>query len=219
MAWTAERLPDENKPGSASTPSLRVPRWATVCLFHGSPIKQSESVASRRLASSPAGERRGRRPLLLRATPRAWHASSAVPLRRCGRSLRDRRRLASSLRVVYIVERTSRGFRRSTTTMSVVRDMAAVGRSIDLLREPPAVHPHLRPRPRPPSRAPSSVRLPTRWRDAAPRPSQIHNRYDVGSAPYTWRGMASMMAPGLHAPQAAGCGRLAEARVAKKGCA
>jgi hypothetical protein len=47
--------------------------------------------------------------------------------------------------VVYIGEPDiAVGFRSvDYDHVSVVRDMAAIGRSVDLLREPPATHPHL----------------------------------------------------------------------------
>jgi len=151
MRWSAERLTEENKAWLRQLPaSMRFTLQArSILLFHGSPLKQSEYLwASRpsrvfaRLASDEADDL-----FCFGHTHEAWHrvvgqahvvACGSVG---CGTDGDARARYA----VVYIGEPDiAVGFRSvDYDHVSVVRDMAAIGRSIELLREPPAVHPHI----------------------------------------------------------------------------
>jgi predicted phosphodiesterase len=117
-------------------------------LFHGSPIRQGEYLWSERpsrvfarIASDEADDIFG-----FGHTHEAWHRVVgqahfvAVGSVGCGTEGDARARYA----VVYIGEPDiAVGFRAvDYDHVSVVRDMAAIGRSVDLLREPPAIHPH-----------------------------------------------------------------------------
>jgi len=121
----------------------------SIFLFHGSPLKASEYLwASRpsrvlaRIASDEADDL-----FCFGHTHEAFHrvvgqahfvACGSVG---CGTDGDARARYA----VIYIGEPDiAVGFRSvDYDHVSVVRDMAAVGRSVDLLREPPAAHPHI----------------------------------------------------------------------------
>ena len=151
MAWTAECLTDENKAWLRQLPqTLRLAlAGRSVFLFHGSPIRQSEYLwAARpsrvfaRLASDEADDL-----FCFGHTHEAFHrvvgqahvvACGSVG---CGTDGDARARYA----VIYFGEPDiAVGFRAvDYDHVSVVRDMAAAGRSIDLLREPPALRPHL----------------------------------------------------------------------------
>lgn len=151
MRWSAERLSEENKAWLRQLPaSMRVVLGGrSVFLFHGAPYKQTEYLwAARpsrvfaRLASDEADD-----VFCFGHTHEAWHrvvgqahvvACGSVG---CGTDGDARARYA----VIYIGEPDiSVGFRAvDYDHVSVVRDMAATGHPIDLLREPPAAHPHL----------------------------------------------------------------------------
>jgi putative phosphoesterase len=151
MRWSSERLSEENKAWLRQLPqTMRVTlAGRSVFLFHGSPIKQSEYLwAARpsrvfaRLASDEADDL-----FCFGHTHEAFHrvvgqahvvACGSVG---CGTDGDARARYA----VVYIGEPDiAVGFRSvDYDHVSVVRDMAAAGHPIDLLREPPAPHPHL----------------------------------------------------------------------------
>jgi putative phosphoesterase len=151
MRWSAECLSEENKAWLRQLPqTMRVSLGGrSVFLFHGAPYKQTEYLwASRpsrvfaRLASDEADDL-----FCFGHTHEAWHrvvgqahvvACGSVG---CGTDGDARARYA----VVYIGEPDiSVGFRSvDYDHVAVVRDMAAAGHPIDLLREPPATHPHL----------------------------------------------------------------------------
>ena len=151
MRWTAERLSDQDKAWLRQLPqTMRVTlAGRSVFLFHGSPLKPSDYLwASRpsrvfsRLASDEADDL-----FCFGHTHEAWHrvvgqahvvACGSVG---CGTDGDARARYA----VVYIGEPDiAVGFRSvDYDHVSVVRDMAAAGLSVDLLREPPAAHPHI----------------------------------------------------------------------------
>lgn len=151
MRWSAERLTEDNKAWLRQLPqTMRVSLGGrSVFLFHGTPYKQTEYLwASRpsrvfaRLASDEADDL-----FCFGHTHEAWHrvvgqahvvACGSVG---CGTDGDARARYA----VVYIGEPDiAVGFRAvDYDHVSVVRDMAAAGHPIDLLREPPATHPHL----------------------------------------------------------------------------
>jgi putative phosphoesterase len=151
MRWSAERLSEDNKAWLRQLPqTIRVNlAGRSVFLFHGSPLKASEYLwAARpsrvfsRLASDEADDL-----FCFGHTHEAWHrvvgqahvvACGSVG---CGTDGDARARYA----VVYIGEPDMAvGFRSvDYDHASVVRDMAVAGHSIDLLREPPAPHPHL----------------------------------------------------------------------------
>jgi len=151
MRWSAERMSEENKAWLRQLPqTMRVTlAGRSVFLFHGSPIRQSEYLwAARpsrvfaRLASDEADDL-----FCFGHTHEAFHrvvgqahvvACGSVG---CGTDGDARARYS----VVYIGEPDiAVGFRTvDYDHASVVRDMAAAGQSIDLLREPPAAHPHL----------------------------------------------------------------------------
>jgi putative phosphoesterase len=151
MRWTADELTEENKAWLRQLPpSMRTNIGGrSVFLFHGAPYKQTEYLwATRpsrvfaRLASDEADD-----VFCFGHTHEAWHrvvgqahvvACGSVG---CGTDGDARARYA----VIYIGEPDiSVGFRAvDYDHVSVVRDMAAIGHPIDLLREPPAMHPHL----------------------------------------------------------------------------
>jgi putative phosphoesterase len=151
MRWSADQLSEGNKAWLRQLPqSMRVTvAGRSVHLFHGAPYKQTEYLwAARpsrvfaRLASEEADDL-----FCFGHTHEAWHrvvgqahvvACGSVG---CGTDGDARARYA----VVYIGEPDiAVGFRAvDYDHASVVRDMAAIGQPIDLLREPPAAHPHL----------------------------------------------------------------------------
>ena len=151
MRWTAETMTDENRAWLRQLPqTLRLTiAGRSVYLFHGSPLKENEYLwASRpsrvlaRIASDEADDL-----FAFGHTHEAFHrvvgqahfvACGSVG---CGTEGDARARYA----VVYFGEPDiSVGFRSvDYDHVSVVRDMATVGRSVELLREAPAVHPHL----------------------------------------------------------------------------
>jgi putative phosphoesterase len=151
LRWSSERLSEENRAWLRQLPaSLRVNvAGRSVFLFHGAPYKQTEYLwASRpsrvlaRLASDEADDL-----FCFGHTHEAWHrvvgqahvvACGSVG---CGTDGDARARYA----IVYFGEPDiAVGFRSvDYDHASVVRDMAVAGHSIDLLREPPAAHPHL----------------------------------------------------------------------------
>jgi putative phosphoesterase len=151
MRWSSDRLTEQNKAWLRQLPvSMRVVlAGRSVYLFHGAPYKQTEylwadrpSRVFARLASDEADD-----VFCFGHTHEAWHrvvgqahvvACGSVG---CGTEGDARARYA----VIYIGEPDiSVGFRAvDYDHISVVRDMAAAGQPIDLLREPPAAHPHL----------------------------------------------------------------------------
>ena len=151
MRWSAERISEEDKAWLRQLPQTKRVTLAgrSVFLFHGSPLKASEYLwASRpsrvfsRLASDEADDL-----FCFGHTHEAFHrvvgqahvvACGSVG---CGTDGDARARYA----VVYIGEPDiAVGFRSvDYDHVSVVRDMAAAGLSVDLLREPPAPHPHV----------------------------------------------------------------------------
>src|SRR5688500_137226 len=151
MRWSAEALTDDNKAWLRQLPrTIRLTLGGrSIFLFHGSPLKENEYLwASRpsrvlaRIASDEADDL-----FCFGHTHEAFHrvvgqahfvACGSVG---CGTDGDARARYA----VMYIGEPDiAVGFRSvDYDHVSVVRDMAAVGRSIDLLREPPAAHPHV----------------------------------------------------------------------------
>ncbi|MBA4169283.1 MAG: metallophosphoesterase family protein [Chloroflexi bacterium] len=150
MRWTAETMSDENRAWLRQLPtSLRVNlAGRSVNLFHGSPLRENEYLwASRpsrvlaRIASDEADDL-----FCFGHTHEAFHrvvgpshfvACGSVG---CGTDGDARARYA----VVYIGEPDiAVGFRSvNYDHVSVVRDMAAAGLSVSLLREPPSAHPH-----------------------------------------------------------------------------
>ena len=151
MRWTANVMTDENRAWLRHLPgSLRVTiAGRSMFLFHGSPIRQGEYLWSERpsrvfsrIASDEADDL-----FCFGHTHEAWHhvvgqahfvAAGSVG---CGTEGDARARYA----VIYIGEPDiAVGFRAvDYDHVGVVHDMAAVGRSVDLLREPPAIHPHV----------------------------------------------------------------------------
>jgi putative phosphoesterase len=151
MRWTAETMTDENRAWLRQLPvSIRMTvAGRSIYLFHGSPLKATEylwadrpSRVFARIASDEADDL-----FCFGHTHEAWHrvvgqahfvATGSVG---CGTEGDARARYA----VVYVGEPDiAVGFRSvDYDHVSVVRDMAAISRSIDLLREPPASHPHL----------------------------------------------------------------------------
>lgn len=151
MRWSAEALTEENKAWLRQLPqTMRLTLdGRSVFLFHGSPLKASEYLwASRpsrvlaRIASDEADDL-----FCFGHTHEAFHrvvgqahfvACGSVG---CGTDGDARARYA----VIYLGEPDiAVGFRSvDYDHVAVVRDMAAVSRSIDLLREPPAAHPHI----------------------------------------------------------------------------
>ena len=151
MRWSSDRLTEENKAWLRQLPqTLRLTlAGRSVYLFHGSPLKQNEYLwAARpsrvlaRIASDEADDL-----FCFGHTHEAFHrvvgqahfvACGSVG---CGTDGDARARYA----VVYIGEPDiAVGFRAvDYDHLSVVRDLEAAGRSVELLRDPPAAHPHL----------------------------------------------------------------------------
>jgi putative phosphoesterase len=151
MRWSAEALTEESRAWLRQLPtSMRVPlAGRSIFLFHGSPLRQNEylwadrpSRVFARIASDEADDL-----FCFGHTHEAWHrvmgqahfvACGSVG---CGTEGDARARYA----VVYIGEPDiAVGFRSvDYDHVSVVRDMAGHGLSVDLLREPPARHPHI----------------------------------------------------------------------------
>jgi putative phosphoesterase len=151
MRWSAERLTEENRAWLRQLPtSLRVTVGGrSLFLFHGSPLRANEylwadrpSRVFARIASDEADDL-----FCFGHTHEAWHrvvgqahfvACGSVG---CGTDGDARARYA----VVYIGEPDiAVGFRSvDYDHVSVVRDMAAAGLAVDLLREGPAQHPHV----------------------------------------------------------------------------
>jgi putative phosphoesterase len=151
MHWTADRLTEENKAWLRQLPVSQRLTLAgrSVFLFHGSPLRANEYLWSSRpsrvlarIASDEADDL-----FCFGHTHEAFHrvvgqahfvACGSVG---CGSDGDARARYA----VVYIGEPDiSVGFRAVEYDISgVVADMEEIGRSIELLRDPPAEHPHL----------------------------------------------------------------------------
>ena len=122
----------------------------SVHLFHGAPYKQNEYLwavapvpglrahwpATRPTTCSASGTR-------TRHSTASWARRTSSPAARSAAGPMATRGLDT--RCVYIGEPDiAVGFRAVDYDHdSVVRDMAAIGQPIDLLREPPAAHPHL----------------------------------------------------------------------------
>ena len=151
MRWTAETMTDENRAWLRQLPqTMRLTvAGRSMYLFHGSPLKENEYLWSSRpsrvlarIASDEADDL-----FAFGHTHEAFHRVVgqahfvAVGSVGCGTEGDARARYA----VVYFGEPDiAVGFRSvDYDHVSVVRDMAAAGRSVDLLREPPAVHPHV----------------------------------------------------------------------------
>jgi len=150
MRWSAEQLTEEHKAWLRQLPqTMRVTLGGrSVLLFHGAPYRQTDYLwAARpsrvfsRLASEEADDL-----FCFGHTHEALHrvvgqahvvACGSVG---CGTEGDARARYA----VVYIGEPDiAVGFRAvDYDHVAVVRDMAAIGMPIDLLREPPTVHAH-----------------------------------------------------------------------------
>lgn len=151
MRWTAETMTEENRAWLRQLPAtLRVTvAGRSAYFFHGSPLRENEylwadrpSRVFARIASDEADDL-----FCFGHTHEAWHrvvgqahfvACGSVG---CGTDGDARARYA----VIYIGEpEIAVGFRSvDYDHVAVVRDMAAKGLSLDLLREPPAQHPHL----------------------------------------------------------------------------
>ena len=150
MRWAAERLSEENKAWLRQLPTtLRVTlAGRSIFFFHGSPLRATEylwaSRPSRVMARIASDE--GDDLFCFGHTHEAFHrvvgnshfvACGSVG---CGTDGDARARYA----VVYVGEPMAVGFRSvDYDHLQVVRDMSAAGRSIDLLREAPATHPHI----------------------------------------------------------------------------
>jgi putative phosphoesterase len=151
MRWTADRLTDENKAWLRQLPTtLRIDlSGRSMLLFHGSPLRENEYLWSERpsrvfarIASDEADDL-----FCFGHTHEAFHkvvgqahfvACGSVG---CGTEGDARARYA----VIYIGDPDiAIGFRSvDYDHLSVVRDQAEAGLSVDLLRVPPAPHPHL----------------------------------------------------------------------------
>jgi predicted phosphodiesterase len=151
MLWTARTMTDENRAWLRQLPTTQrmTLEGRSLYLFHGSPLRANEYLWSERpsrvfarIASDEADDI-----FAFGHTHEAFHrvvgqahfvACGSVG---CGTEGDARARYA----VVYIGEPgIAVGFRSvDYDHVSVVRDMAEAGRSIDLLREPPALHPHV----------------------------------------------------------------------------
>ena len=151
MRWTAASLAEESKAWLRQLPPTMRFNVAgrSLHLFHGTPLKANEYLWSSRpsrvmarIASDEADDL-----FCFGHTHEAFHrivgqshfvACGSVG---CGTDHDARARFA----VIYLGEPDiAIGFRSvDYDHLSVVRDMATIGRSIDLLREPPATHPHL----------------------------------------------------------------------------
>ena len=153
-AGPPRQLTEENKAWLRQLPqSMRVTvAGRSVYLFHGSPLRHNEYLwADAAIAVLRADrQRRGRRPVLLRPHPRGvppGRGAGALRRRAARSAAGPMATRARDTRSSTSASRTSRSGFRSVDYdhVSVVRDMAAAGQPIDLLREPPAEHPHLRP--------------------------------------------------------------------------
>ena len=151
MRWTSDVLTEENKAWLRQLPqTLRLTlAGRSVYLFHGTPLRQNEYLWSSRpsrffarIASDEADDL-----FCFGHTHEAFHrvvgqahfvACGSVG---CGTEGDARARYA----VIYIGEPDiAIGFRSvDYDHLSVVRDMAAIDSSVDLLREPPAVRPYI----------------------------------------------------------------------------
>jgi predicted phosphodiesterase len=151
MRWTAERVTEENKAWLRQLPvSLRVEiAGRSLYFFHGTPLRLNEylwadrpSRVFARIASDEADDL-----FCFGHTHEAFHrivgqahfvACGSVG---CGTDGDARARYA----VVYVGDPDiAVGFRSvDYDHVAVVRDLAAVGGSVDLLRVPPAPHPHM----------------------------------------------------------------------------
>jgi putative phosphoesterase len=151
MRWSAETLTEDNRAWLRQLPaSVRVTiAGRSVFFFHGSPLRENEylwadrpSRVFARIASDEADD-----VFCFGHTHEAWHrvvgqahfvACGSVG---CGTDGDARARYA----VVYIGEPDiAVGFRSvDYDHMAVVRDMADRNLSVELLREPPARHPHV----------------------------------------------------------------------------
>jgi putative phosphoesterase len=151
MRWTAETVTDDNKAWLRQLPTtIRVDlAGRSVLLFHGSPLRESEYLWSgrpsrvlARIASDEADDL-----FCFGHTHESFHrvvgqahfvACGSVG---CGTEGDARARYA----VVYIGDPDiAIGFRSvDYDHLSVVRDLGAAGMSVDLLRVPPAAHPHI----------------------------------------------------------------------------
>ena len=150
MRWSAERLTEENRAWLRQLPpSLRVTLGGrSIFLFHGSPLRANEylwadrpSRVFARIASDEADDL-----FCFGHTHEAFHrvvgqshfvACGSVG---CGTDGDARARYA----VIYIGDPDiAIGFRSvDYDHLAVVRDLSSYGLSIDLLRVPPASHPH-----------------------------------------------------------------------------
>ena len=151
LRWSCERLTDENRAWLRQLPAtLRVTLGGrSAFFFHGSPLRENEylwadrpSRVFARIASDEADDL-----FCFGHTHEAWHrvvgqahfvACGSVG---CGTEGDARARYA----VIYIGEPDiAVGFRSvDYDHVAVVRDMAAHGLPVDLLRTGPAQHPHL----------------------------------------------------------------------------
>ncbi len=151
MRWTAESLTDENRSWLRQLPkTLRVTlAGRSVYLFHGSPLRENEYLWSSRPSRVLAriGSDEADDLFAFGHTHEAFHrvvgqahfvACGSVG---CGTEGDARARYA----VVYFGEPDMAvGFRSvDYDHAAVVRDMGAAGMSLDLLREPPALHPYI----------------------------------------------------------------------------
>jgi len=151
MRWTAEVMTEENRAWLRQLPTtLRVSLGGrSACFFHGSPLRANEylwadrpSRVFARIASDEADDL-----FCFGHTHEAWHRVVgqahfvAIGSVGCGTEGDARARYA----VIYVGEPDiAVGFRSvDYDHVSVVRDMAAIARSTDLLREPPSSRPHL----------------------------------------------------------------------------
>lgn len=154
MAWSALCLDEERKRWLRQLPpTLRVTlAGRSVFMFHGSPLRANDYLwaerPSRVLARIASEE--GDDLFCFGHTHEAFHRIVgqahfvAVGSVGCGTDGDARARYA----VVYIGEPDiAVGFRSvAYDHIAVVRDLASIGLSVRLLREPPAMHPHLVPR-------------------------------------------------------------------------
>jgi len=151
MTWTAQRMTDENRAWLRQLPqTMRMNLdGRSLFLFHGSPLRANEYLWSERpsrvfarIASDEADDI-----FAFGHTHEAFHRAVgpahfvACGSVGCGTEGDARARYA----VVYIGEPgIAVGFRSvNYDHQSVVDDMTTVGLPIDLLREPPAVHPNV----------------------------------------------------------------------------
>ena len=151
LAWSASRVSDDNKVWLRNLPAtMRVDLGGgrSMLLFHGSPLKASEYLwADRpsrvfgRIASDQGDDL-----YAFGHTHEAWHRAVAqghfvaVGSVGCGTEGDSRARYA----VIYIGQPdVAVGFRAvDYEHASVVRDLGSAGLSVDLMRLPPARHPH-----------------------------------------------------------------------------